>query len=128
MIRRPPRSTLFPYTTLFRSLEVGSSRDALQEQLALRDCLELLGIPFLATSDVAVATRRPLVLIGGILLNTQLTPAERETLYAYVERGGGGVGAPGARKQIFPPLRPSRPAAPPPHLSRRLAPPPPPPP
>src|SRR3712207_8046814 len=24
MIRRPPRSTLFPYTTLFRSLERGS--------------------------------------------------------------------------------------------------------
>src|SRR5690349_23914608 len=24
MIRRPPRSTLFPYTTLFRSLEVNS--------------------------------------------------------------------------------------------------------
>ena len=23
MIRRPPRSTLFPYTTLFRSLEIG---------------------------------------------------------------------------------------------------------
>src|SRR2546422_2125834 len=30
MIRRPPRSTLFPYTTLFRSLEVGRQppRDA----------------------------------------------------------------------------------------------------
>src|SRR2546430_4387686 len=26
MIRRPPRSTLFPYTTLFRSALVGSSR------------------------------------------------------------------------------------------------------
>src|SRR3712207_8829806 len=26
MIRRPPRSTLFPYTTLFRSLELGRSR------------------------------------------------------------------------------------------------------
>src|SRR3712207_9411249 len=25
MIRRPPRSTLFPYTTLFRSVVVGSS-------------------------------------------------------------------------------------------------------
>src|SRR5256885_17216660 len=25
MIRRPPRSTLFPYTTLFRSLQTGSS-------------------------------------------------------------------------------------------------------
>src|SRR2546430_9852318 len=24
MIRRPPRSTLFPYTTLFRSLEIAS--------------------------------------------------------------------------------------------------------
>src|SRR2546422_1783125 len=26
MIRRPPRSTLFPYTTLFRSLRVARSR------------------------------------------------------------------------------------------------------
>src|SRR2546430_10779766 len=26
MIRRPPRSTLFPYTTLFRSLFVGTAR------------------------------------------------------------------------------------------------------
>src|SRR3712207_6949874 len=28
MIRRPPRSTLFPYTTLFRSLEDGGQRVA----------------------------------------------------------------------------------------------------
>src|SRR5256885_6215179 len=27
MIRRPPRSTLFPYTTLFRSVEVGAPHD-----------------------------------------------------------------------------------------------------
>src|SRR5438034_3865514 len=27
MIRRPPRSTLFPYTTLFRSVAEGISRD-----------------------------------------------------------------------------------------------------
>src|ERR1035438_10923292 len=26
MIRRPPRSTLFPYTTLFRSIEIGGLR------------------------------------------------------------------------------------------------------
>src|SRR2546422_11532971 len=26
MIRRPPRSTLFPYTTLFRSLPLGANR------------------------------------------------------------------------------------------------------
>src|ERR1041385_9300268 len=29
MIRRPPRSTLFPYTTLFRSVELHGSRTAL---------------------------------------------------------------------------------------------------
>src|SRR5258708_10011121 len=27
MIRRPPRSTLFPYTTLFRSLVIGTNRN-----------------------------------------------------------------------------------------------------
>src|SRR5438309_7608165 len=35
MLRRPPRSTLFPYTTLFRSLEVGTA-PGLAEQLAPR--------------------------------------------------------------------------------------------
>src|SRR3712207_7680113 len=29
MIRRPPRSTLFPYTTLFRSLTGGGAQDTL---------------------------------------------------------------------------------------------------
>src|SRR2546426_11105165 len=33
MIRRPPRSTLFPYTTLFRSLPVGRLE---QQELARR--------------------------------------------------------------------------------------------
>src|SRR5258708_22429224 len=33
MIRRPPRSTLFPYTTLFRS---GSARSALRGALPVR--------------------------------------------------------------------------------------------
>src|SRR3712207_7470625 len=31
MIRRPPRSTLFPYTTLFRSLEEGFRRARLYQ-------------------------------------------------------------------------------------------------
>src|SRR5260221_9583522 len=34
MIRRPPRSTLFPYTTLFRSLTAGSIDLALSTGLA----------------------------------------------------------------------------------------------
>src|ERR1700730_3140247 len=69
-------------------LEVGSNPDARHEQLALRDCLELMGIPYLPTTNVQEATRRPLVFIGGILLNTELSAPERETLYAYVEHGG----------------------------------------
>jgi len=69
-------------------LEVGSNLDARHEQLALRDCLQLIGIPYLATTNVQEATRRPLVFIGGILLNTELSAPEREVLYSYVEQGG----------------------------------------
>src|SRR3712207_7250942 len=32
MIRRPPRSTLFPYTTLFRSILKQAMRDAVREK------------------------------------------------------------------------------------------------
>src|SRR5256885_10793826 len=34
MIRRPPRSTLFPYTTLFRSIESRFQRSAFVEALS----------------------------------------------------------------------------------------------
>src|SRR3712207_7462152 len=39
MIRRPPRSTLFPYTTLFRSakVKIGFSMDTLKEERWQRD-------------------------------------------------------------------------------------------
>src|SRR5256885_13207185 len=42
MIRRPPRSTLFPYTTLFRSSESWSA-DSIQSQprSASRSCYEI---------------------------------------------------------------------------------------
>src|SRR3989442_8823639 len=43
MIRRPPRSTLFPYTTLFRSLrveEIGRRRDHLIARLQSCDDLD----------------------------------------------------------------------------------------
>src|SRR5256884_1727507 len=36
MIRRPPRSTLFPYTTLFRSPRSGESRDGPYGRSGLR--------------------------------------------------------------------------------------------
>src|SRR2546429_6523275 len=37
MIRRPPRSTLFPYTTLFRSLE---------NEKVEADGLQIVGVPY----------------------------------------------------------------------------------
>src|SRR2546430_885017 len=36
MIRRPPRSTLFPYTTLFRSLDVGIAGEATLDRILAR--------------------------------------------------------------------------------------------
>src|SRR2546426_5875401 len=42
MIRRPPRSTLFPYTTLFRS---GKSRHRTNRRLISRYSVQQLGIP-----------------------------------------------------------------------------------
>src|SRR3712207_7833252 len=37
MIRRPPRSTLFPYTTLFRSLAVGAEEPVHVVAVEVRD-------------------------------------------------------------------------------------------
>src|SRR3712207_7131103 len=38
MIRRPPRSTLFPYTTLFRSDEVGRPHSTVHQVLRRGGC------------------------------------------------------------------------------------------
>src|SRR5258705_6433562 len=40
MIRRPPRSTLFPYTTLFRSPEPGLRDDSLPHPALERDIVQ----------------------------------------------------------------------------------------
>src|SRR3712207_9521421 len=40
MIRRPPRSTLFPYTTLFRSTGFGQAVDICQSHAPLDDVCE----------------------------------------------------------------------------------------
>src|SRR3712207_7744168 len=60
MIRRPPRSTLFPYTTLFRSgpghllleelVEVGGAHERRVDHLALEDLQALLEDRLLAVA------------------------------------------------------------------------------
>src|SRR5258706_5879366 len=51
MIRRPPRSTLFPYTTLFRS----HLRRVAQRQFEVIDALALPTAPTLYTVDQVLA-------------------------------------------------------------------------
>src|SRR5690554_7498745 len=41
MLRRPPRSTLFPYTTLFRSIEDFNYRRVLIGKVAIQDIADL---------------------------------------------------------------------------------------
>src|SRR5258708_16769280 len=41
MIRRPPRSTLFPYTTLFRSVRLTGVRDSAQVPMSI---IQVLGM------------------------------------------------------------------------------------
>src|SRR2546422_3508495 len=45
MIRRPPRSTLFPYTTLFRSQAGRGGADSRYAQERGREPARLLGLP-----------------------------------------------------------------------------------
>src|SRR5258707_5823789 len=47
MIRRPPRSTLFPYTTLFRSLFVASHDDLAGAQPGLPEIVGLGDLAFM---------------------------------------------------------------------------------
>src|SRR2546426_10699062 len=58
MIRRPPRSTLFPYTTLFRSEKI-SVRKNVMIQVVLEVRLNLIGqIPNLVRPDELVVRHR----------------------------------------------------------------------
>src|SRR5437764_14973940 len=64
MIRRPPRSTLFPYTTLFRSVLLGQTVD---------ECLEVVrGGASLVRAPVHVEARRAFHAAGFTLLYARL--------------------------------------------------------
>src|SRR3712207_8823511 len=57
MIRRPPRSTLFPYTTLFRSVH-GAADIAQQHELGLGDLALLAGQLHRVATVLHVAAHR----------------------------------------------------------------------
>src|SRR3989454_2019751 len=71
MIRRPPRSTLFPYTTLFRSVPVVRRADALSQAVAGGLVVAVAGThgktttTVMVTEALAAAGRDPTGLAGG---------------------------------------------------------------
>src|SRR3712207_9590849 len=92
MIRRPPRSTLFPYTTLFRSLQgVGFSEGGAIAATALGVGVVNVGFTILAVRIIDRAGRRPLLIIGLIGMVISLA------LLGVVFATGGAGGAAGLR-------------------------------
>src|SRR3712207_7271466 len=57
MIRRPPRSTLFPYTTLFRSHKATGGAQALKLARQLRPDLILLDVMLPGESGIRVCEK-----------------------------------------------------------------------
>src|SRR5688572_32089262 len=71
MIRRPPRSTLFPYTTLFRSLALDLGRNAPEVGVAPRGAGALVRFP---GAHVEV--------VGGDRKSTRLNSSHSQISYA----------------------------------------------
>ncbi|PYT23019.1 MAG: hypothetical protein DMG57_33170 [Acidobacteria bacterium] len=64
-----------------------AARDT-SEVTAAESDLEMLGVPYETTASVVSAIRSPMVIIAGAMTNTAFSPASRELLYSFVERGG----------------------------------------
>src|SRR3712207_8724211 len=78
MIRRPPRSTLFPYTTLFRS-----QRDALLEQHAQRFRLfHLRKLRRVAREGLRIERERELLVVRVDRKSTRLNSSHANISYA----------------------------------------------
>src|SRR5256886_17291076 len=95
MIRRPPRSTLFPYTTLFRSLFLPPGKSALlrvQGAFISTDETERLMDWYKAHTAQAAAS--------GTSIDEQVTALE-EREKAGEEAGEGGTGTTGERDSLF---------------------------
>src|SRR3712207_7234584 len=65
MIRRPPRSTLFPYTTLFRSQSLVAQ--GLRPLDAARKAIRQIGFTVVSISLSLIAVFTPLLFMGGIV-------------------------------------------------------------
>src|SRR5258707_2390839 len=81
MIRRPPRSTLFPYTTLFRSHGLEDSRWRIGGGNPLRERIEIANLVFSFERAGGVAAR-PRCKIGENRKSTRLNSSHANISYA----------------------------------------------
>src|SRR3712207_7910663 len=81
MIRRPPRSTLFPYTTLFRS-EVGRVVEPEQRPLPARAVGERVGAGLVDRPHRLLHLRQPERVPAGDRKSTRLNSSHANISYA----------------------------------------------
>src|SRR5256885_12504366 len=78
MIRRPPRSTLFPYTTLFRSIQLAQEG---ADIIAVDICRQIESNPYpLATSEDLAETERLVKELGRRVIARQADVRDRNEL------------------------------------------------
>src|SRR3712207_8572692 len=100
MIRRPPRSTLFPYTTLFRSdpeqdinLYINSPGGSVSAGLAIYDTMRVVKPDIVTTALGMAASMGAFLLAAGGKGKRNAVPNTRLLLH---QPGNGGVGGGGA--------------------------------
>src|SRR2546428_8930255 len=82
MIRRPPRSTLFPYTTLFRSSEM-AVREALKRLMAGKTSLLIThDLQAVAEADLVLVLQEGRIVERGDRKSTRLNSSHDQISYA----------------------------------------------
>src|SRR5258708_19587179 len=82
MIRRPPRSTLFPYTTLFRSLPYRKFADESAAELVIRDLVAPLKIDNGGLQDLDLGVGLAQYVVVGDRKSTRLNSSHQIISYA----------------------------------------------
>src|SRR3712207_7615978 len=78
MIRRPPRSTLFPYTTLFRSVSTYMGQEALSQDVSYDVCVKL-GVDHMGRSEFSDAIAHLREQLNAVTYKRQLERSEEHT-------------------------------------------------
>src|SRR3712207_7818031 len=82
MIRRPPRSTLFPYTTLFRSQSLNSDEDDDDKNSKSKVAVEDTGVVIATNSDVQLVIIPKLLEVLRDRKSTRLNSSHANISYA----------------------------------------------